>query len=297
MEQKETFLPSRYNKDSFSIKIFERSKIPAGSRPFYPHKHMELEIALFKSGYGKYKTSRKEYSIKPGDVFIFRSNEVHWISEIEEAEEMNLLNIQFAPHILWASNSFPHYSLMSQFISGGDRISNRLDRDNLHIEEIRSLILDMHCEINEEMPEYPLMLKLDLANIFIKLIRYFYNQPDDESSYMTRSNFRAIEASMNYIQEHLTENIKLEELASIANMSKTYYTTIFKSLNGVTPWDYIVSKRIDLAISLLQNGTQTMLNLALKCGFNSTANFNRAFKKYTGRTPTEFKNFGSVFLE
>lgn len=292
-----THLPSKYNKSGFSIKLFERNP-PAGPRPYYPHRHIELEISLIKSGSGKYKTAQKEYSIQAGDVFFFRSNEIHWITDIYPEEDMHLLNLHFEPHILWSSNNFPHSNALLKFINKAQKISNRLDRENPHTEEVRNLILDIEKEFKGEAEEYPLMIKMDLATIFVKLIRHFYSDiPDDELLQINSNNLKAIDASIDYIQEHLTEPIKLEELANVANMSKTYYTTTFKKLNGITPWEHIISKRIDLAISYLHNDSQTMLELALKCGFNSTANFNRAFKKHTGRTPSEYKAHGSVMLE
>lgn len=296
MDIMEAHLPSKYNKDGFSIKFFECRPL-SGKREFFPHKHIQLEFSFIKSGSGKYKISHKEYSIMPGDVFFFRSNEMHWITDIYPDENMVLINIHFEPYVLWASNDFPHSDALINIISKTQKISNRLDRDNPHIDEVRNLIINIENEFKNEAVEYPLMIKINLATIFINLIRNFYfKNSDDDSFQMDNSNFSAIEASMDYIQEHLTEPIKLEDLAAVANMSKTYYTTIFKKLNGVTPWDHIVSKRIDLAISYLQNDSQTMLDLALKCGFNSTANFNRAFKKYTGRTPSEYKAHGPILL-
>ena len=98
-----------------------------------------------------------------------------------------------------------------------------------------------------------------------------------------------INKSKDYIQENLTENLTLEDLARVANMSKTYYTTIFKKETGVSLWDYIVSKRIEMAKKIIKNDNSTMLEIATKCGFNNTANFNRAFKKHTGKTPSQYR--------
>lgn len=82
----------------------------------------------------------------------------------------------------------------------------------------------------------------------------------------------------------------LDELAEIASMSKSYFSTVFKKLNGISPWDYLISKRISFAAELLKNTDKTILEIALECGFNNTANFNRAFKKITGKTPSEYKS-------
>ena len=96
---------------------------------------------------------------------------------------------------------------------------------------------------------------------------------------------------MVYINQHLSEQITLEKLAEIANMNKTYYSTFFKKLNKVTVWDYIISARIELAINYLMNSQvpKSIIEIAEACGFYNISNFNRIFKKITGKTPSEYK--------
>jgi len=68
------------------------------------------------------------------------------------------------------------------------------------------------------------------------------------------------------------------------------YNYIFSRLNGVSPWDYLTAKRVEKAASLLRSERGlTMLEIATRCGFNNTANFNRAFKKYQNRTPSSYR--------
>ena len=55
-------------------------------------------------------------------------------------------------------------------------------------------------------------------------------------------------------------------------------------------WDYVNSRRIDAAIRLLADNELNILDIAVKCGFNNTANFNKTFKKITGLTPTEYRH-------
>ena len=57
----------------------------------------------------------------------------------------------------------------------------------------------------------------------------------------------------------------------------------------MSPWDYITVRRIDLARKLLSDSDRNILDIAMMCGFNNTANFNRAFKKVTGKTPKEIR--------
>ena len=58
--------------------------------------------------------------------------------------------------------------------------------------------------------------------------------------------------------------------------------------------EYIIRKRIDLAKMELKRTDSNILDLAYRCGFNNSANFNRAFKQRTGQTPSEFRKQVSI---
>lgn len=273
------------------LKLFN-VHVPSGKREFKKHKHIEFEIVLFKSGEGIYRTLNKSYSIKAGDIFLFSSNEIHCITEISNKEEMVLMNIHFEPRFIWSpGNDLFDTKYLKIFFDRNRNFENRLERSNPAITTITKLLLDMEQEFFEKQTEYALMVKSKLLTILVTLIRHFdYVKDTDNNFYMRKNNFEMIEKSIIYIHRHLTDDLTLNELAQIAKMSRAYYSAVFKKLNGISPWDYITAKRIELAIKHLKSNTCTMLELALKCGFNNTANFNRAFKKVTSMTPTEYKN-------
>lgn len=290
MEVKEALIPSS-TKKGFLLKLFN-VHVPTGSREFREHRHIEFEIVLFKSGSGIYKTSNKGYSIEANDIFLFSSNEVHCITEISGEEEMVLMNIHFEPRFIWSSgNDLFDSNYLKIFFDRNKNFENRLDRNNPAVTTIKTLLLNMEQEFFNKSSEYALMVKAQLLTILVTLIRHFdYVKTKDDTLYVVKNNFEMIERSMDYINEHFTDSLTLDELAKIANMSSTYYSAIFKKLNGISPWDYITAKRVELAMKHLRSEACTMLDLALKCGFNNTANFNRAFKKFTNETPTEYKN-------
>ncbi len=72
-------------------------------------------------------------------------------------------------------------------------------------------------------------------------------------------------------------------------MSRTYFSSVFKTCSGMTVWEYILRKRIDLAIYWLVYSKESITDIAGYCGFNSSSNFNHAFKKVMQQTPSEFR--------
>lgn len=290
MEVKEAIIPSSAQ-NGYLLRLFN-VHVKSGRRAFREHHHTEFEIVLFKSGRGTYTVTGKSYDIMPGDIFLFSTNEVHCITEIAEGEEMVLMNVHFEPRFIWSSgNDLFDAKYLKIFFGRNDKFENRLDRENPARDKIGRMLLNMEEEFFQKPAEYVLMVKAELLKILVTLIRSFdYVSEDDDDLYFYRQNFPKIEAAMNYIHQNLCSDLTLDRLAQEANMSRAYFSTIFKKLNGVTPWEYITAHRIERAISLLERDTLTIMEIALQCGFNNTANFNHAFKRVTGKTPTGYKN-------
>ena len=101
--------------------------------------------------------------------------------------------------------------------------------------------------------------------------------------------WEAIEQSLTFIEEHLTEEIYTEELANIAGLSPFYFQRLFKRLVNKTVQEYVKLRRLAKVIENLGNTEQRILDVALDYGFTSHANFTRAFKETYGITPEEYR--------
>lgn len=294
MEVQEALIPAS-GQGTFLLKLFNVHP-PSGPRPFRLHRHLPFEIVLFKSGEGIYRTIDREYDIQSGDVFLFGSNEVHCITDIRG--DMSLMNIHFEPRFIWShGNDLFDANYLKVFFHRNENFQHRLDRANPHTKVIARLLQDMEAEFFSKPAEHRLMVKVQLLTILVHLIRHFdYVAEDEDEAYVNKNNFAMVERTMAYLDARLTEDITLQDLAQVANMSKTYFCAVFKKLNGITAWEYITARRVERAVELLRKSPDlTMLEVAAECGFNNTANFNRAFKRHTGKTPSEVKLRGLRF--
>ena len=136
------------------------------------------------------------------------------------------------------------------------------------------------------------MIKSYLIAVLILIIRQSkLDMPGTLEANMnvTSENIGRIQRVMDYIDQHITDELTLKTLSSVANMSNSYFSQLFKELNGFSAWDYIISKRIDLAQKLLISGNDSIYSIALQSGFNNTTNFYKAFKKITGVSPSTYR--------
>lgn len=101
----------------------------------------------------------------------------------------------------------------------------------------------------------------------------------------------AIERAKKYIDEHYTEeNIRLDEIARIANMSTSYFCIIFKQEIGKTFTDHLTSLRIRRACDLLLTTNYRSNEISYMVGYSSHSYFCTVFKKATGHSPNAYRN-------
>lgn len=88
-----------------------------------------------------------------------------------------------------------------------------------------------------------------------------------------------------YINEFLDQNLTLANLAQVAQLSPTYFATLFKQSTGVSPHQFVIQRRIEQAKKLLRQGELTLSEIALQVGEAHQSHLNYHFKRIVGVTP------------
>jgi AraC-like DNA-binding protein len=103
-------------------------------------------------------------------------------------------------------------------------------------------------------------------------------------------NSRRVENVMKYLNTNFDKNVSLTEAARIATMTEVSLSRFFKLRTGKTFVDALCEIRLGHASRMLIETTQSVNEIAYKCGFNNMSNFNRIFKKKKNCTPKEFRD-------
>ena len=106
-------------------------------------------------------------------------------------------------------------------------------------------------------------------------------QMDDESRRVTKVK--------NYISAHYMDEIRLEKMSEMANMSPTAFSRFFHQRTGQALAEYIVDIRIGMAARKLIDTSEPVSTICYECGFNTLSNFNRLFRTRKHCSPTEFR--------
>lgn len=104
-------------------------------------------------------------------------------------------------------------------------------------------------------------------------------------------NYELFSNLLNFIDTHYADDLTLEQAAEYIGFSKYHFTRLFKQHTNTTFHNYLCYKRIQTAQSLLtKDRDRPITDIAFCCGFNNLTTFSRCFNKYTGCSPTEYRN-------
>ena len=92
-----------------------------------------------------------------------------------------------------------------------------------------------------------------------------------------------------YISDHYSEPLKLNDLAGLVGMSPVSFSRFFRQRTGRTLSEYIVEIRLGYAARMLVDSTKNISEICYECGFNNLSNFNRTFKARRNYTPRDFR--------
>lgn len=106
---------------------------------------------------------------------------------------------------------------------------------------------------------------------------------------MMTTDSRRVQKVKDYIDANFKDDIRLQVLADLANMTPTAFSRFFKLRTAKSISEYIIDVRLGHAARMLADSTMAVVEICYRCGFNNISNFNRIFKRKKGLTPTEFR--------
>lgn len=261
----------------------------AGTRPYREHHHTQCEISAITSGSCEWQVRRQPLVCGSGDVLLFGSDEEHYITAIAAGEPLRILNLQFEPRFIWSpGNDLFDSRYLGIFLNHDRGFRNRLPAQDDTARQVSALMREILEECTLAQPEYELIVKAKLL-MLLGLLGRRYTHVLERPAPRTGAHLGQLEDALNYVDTHLTGDLTLENIARSAGMSKSYFSAVFKAMNGISFWSYITNKRVELAVRYLRESDTSITDIAGLCGFNTMANFNRSFKQVTHSTPSEFR--------
>lgn len=120
----------------------------------------------------------------------------------------------------------------------------------------------------------------------LKLLYSRFVKDGNSRKTQVRNDFYEV---LNYIKEHLHEELKISDLAKRFNLSADHFSRVFQQKFGIRPSTYIQTVRIERSETLLLTTNNTLAQIAEKTGWDNVSYYTRIFKKVTGQTPGQFR--------
>ena len=267
-----------YSKQLFSCD-FTTSEI-AGNVEF--HMHNRHEIYYLLDGYVQYFVENVCYTLSPGDLILFSSNEIHKAINMSK-EPFSRLVIHINPDFV-QQYCTPSTNLLSCF-HRKPGVGNLVSLEVAEQEELLRLARSFKQYLTLPDTYGSDILAATYFFQILVLINHAWSRTSSRSAIPTPHRVQAI---MDYVDQHLTEPLTLDSIAAALSLDKYYLSHLFKSETESSIFQYVLVRRVALAKQLLSQG-HTVSEACHLAGFNDYSNFIRSFKQITGYTPGQFK--------
>jgi AraC-like DNA-binding protein len=271
---------------TFQIKEIAQARFDA---PY--HFHPELELTLIISGTGKRFVGNQVADFGPGDLVLLGENVPHCWQNTRE----NLLLEEDPNGCQALVIHFPKTFLGPEFLQKNefqgirklfDRASSGLSIVGLTQDRIaREMLL-----INELSP-FPRLLSF--LNILYELsIATADLHPIDASDRpydLSQTDLERINKVYAYVIANYTQEVHLDEVAHLANMTETAFCRYFKKTTNKTFVELVTEFRIKHACQLLRNTSKTMVEICFESGFGNLSHFNKQFKEWMKVPPLQYR--------
>ena len=150
-----------------------------------------------------------------------------------------------------------------------------------------NLIKEFMLEFDNKLPGWEQILQassIKLCHGFIRNLLQIRHKDDEVIQCME------IRKAIDYMNSNLEKKITVEDLAKVANMSSSYFIRTFKQETGQSSIDYLNKIRLERVKHFLLDGEKNITEIALACGFNSSAYLSTSFAKKYGISPSEYRN-------
>ncbi|MBS1525712.1 MAG: helix-turn-helix domain-containing protein [Bacteroidetes bacterium] len=259
---------------------------------FYPHlhRHKEAQVTWIQEGEGTLIAGNNMHVFGPGDIFLIGADQSHLFKSNPEyfsqgnAKSVQALTVFFNPGgILHALFELPEMRAMKDFLQQY-RQGFRLPDE--YAVKVSGIMLNIQNTSGTE----------EIVN-FLQLLQVLQSvKPAPEplsaagiSKEITENEGIRISNIYNYILQHYSEDITLEDVAREACMTPQAFCRYFKKHTRQTFVSFLNQMRINEACKKLTgNKYESISVVAYKCGFNSITNFNRVFKGVVGRSPRAY---------
>lgn len=247
------------------------------------HFHDFDKIVILLSGSVDYTVEGTSYKLKPWDILLVRNHMIHKaVIDVSVPYERIIIYLNSA----YVDRFAPDSGLMECFAQAEKKRFCLMRPDAEEKISVSRCLENLERCADDSDYGADLMRGTSLTQLMIQLNRIMQSNSDMEKE--SAEYNEKIAAVLSYINEHLSEELSVDELAARSYLSRYHFMRLFKAQTGCTVHNYIRQKRLNLAARLIREGMPAG-RAASECGFSDYSAFHRAFTQTFGVSPGRIK--------
>lgn len=237
-----------------------------------PHTHNHTELFFIVSGKGQFLIQDEIFPVDVNNLVIINPNVLHTEDSLN-AQPLEYIVLGIGGiELATSENSNGQFCILDHFESV----------------EISSCLRNILREMELKNTGYEDICQAYMEILIIRLMRNTELTVQAEPQIV--SGNRQCAAIKRYIDLHFKEQLTLDQLAEESHMSKFYLSHAFKQEYGISPINYLISRRVDESKYLLAETDLSMSQIAQLLGFSSLSYFSQVFRKSQQISPMEFRH-------
>lgn len=274
----------QYNREGYlneNFRYFHLKDTAGQERDF--HYHEFDKIVILVSGSVDYLVEGASYKMQPGDIILVRHHMIH--------KAVIDVSVPYERIIIYLNSSYvdrfaPDMGLMECFVISEKRRYCLMRPNGDEWQTVKNQLSRLEDTIKDAGFASEYMQGTNLAQLMVHLNRIMQRDTSDKTE---AAEYNAkIADVLSYINENLSKELTVDELAAKSYLSRYHFMRLFKVQTGYTVHNYIRQKRLTLAARLIREGMSAS-DASAECGFSDYSAFHRAFTSTFGVSPGKIK--------
>lgn len=258
--------------------------------PVHSHWHYYMEIVILLDGHISVVCDDDTHILEAGDIFVFCPKAIHSITTYNnESFSYGVLKFDIG-RLSIPGSSTPSLRLLFEAAKKSSSLSLHFTAKELEGSHVINLFNSCQKELENLEYGYDMILHSHLCSLLIDLVRVLKTRGlNTDSAIAGTGSNTTVDTITEYIDAHSSENIIVADLASMCNMSYSYFAKSFKQIYGRSCKEYLEFIRISKAEDLLLYTDFDLTYISLETGFSDCSHLIKTFKKWKGITPKQFR--------
>lgn len=243
-----------------------------------PHGHDDLEIGILLDGNLTLFTELEQYDLHAGDIYIINRYQIH--SFLNNGSRNQILAFQVH------TDFYRRIDSQLGFLKFEDGIIRNGD---LHDRLYRTLFECASCYFSALAHKDIKCLSLLLDALYQLLAESKYTITSEKESAAAKNNSSRLNRITDYISEHYTEHISLNDIADLEHITTYHASHFIKNVLGISFQEYLNNIRFEHAFRLIEKSDFSILDVCLETGISNSRYLNQMFEKNLGCSVKEYK--------